>query len=109
MRAAFFTGSTMFHREANSARLAKALMVLELVVVQDIFPHEGDRLRRLRAALHLLLRMPMKRRRQVGFERQRSVLRTPGIAPPQGCEARDEIGEFAKSCAVLFPSVRRSA
>lgn len=30
----------MFHREANSARLAKALMGLELVVVQDIFPHE---------------------------------------------------------------------
>ncbi|MDO5532990.1 molybdopterin-dependent oxidoreductase, partial [Sutterella sp.] len=40
IRAAFITGTTMFHREANSARLEKALKALDLVVVQDILPHE---------------------------------------------------------------------
>jgi thiosulfate reductase / polysulfide reductase chain A len=40
IRACFVTGTTMFHREANSARLAKALKELELLVVQDILPHE---------------------------------------------------------------------
>lgn len=38
IRAAFITGTTMFHREANSARMEKALKALDLVVVQDILP-----------------------------------------------------------------------
>lgn len=40
IRGAFVTGSTMFHREANSERLAKAFDALDLLVVQDILPHE---------------------------------------------------------------------
>lgn len=40
VKAIFVTGSTMFHREANSDRMAKALKATELLVVQEILPHE---------------------------------------------------------------------
>ena len=43
VRAVFVTGSTMFHREANSNRMAEALRALELLVVQDILRSEERR------------------------------------------------------------------
>lgn len=33
-------GTTLFHRESDSIRLAKALKTLDLLVVQDLLPHE---------------------------------------------------------------------
>ena len=33
-------GTTLFHRESDSTRLAKALKTLDLLVVQDLLPHE---------------------------------------------------------------------
>lgn len=40
VKAVFASGTTMFHREANSERLAAALKKFDLFVVQDILPHE---------------------------------------------------------------------
>lgn len=40
IRAAFIVGSTMFHRESDADRLARALSSLDLCVVQDLLPHE---------------------------------------------------------------------
>ncbi|MEG0822118.1 MAG: molybdopterin-dependent oxidoreductase [Burkholderiaceae bacterium] len=40
VKAVFASGTTLFHREANSERLAAALKKLDLFVVQDILPHE---------------------------------------------------------------------
>ena len=40
IRALFTVGTTLFHRESDSTRLAKALKTLDLLVVQDLLPHE---------------------------------------------------------------------
>ena len=43
IRALFTVGTTLFHRESDSTRLAKALKTLDLLVVQDLLPlyHDG--------------------------------------------------------------------
>ena len=102
VRAAFFTGTTMFHREANSARLAKALMGLELVVVQDIFPHEicdyAD------YVLPCTYFLEWHEYAGVKWALNGNVQKNDaGIAPPQGCEAREEVWQFAEILRRAYP------
>lgn len=102
VRAFFITGTTMFHREANSDRLAKALKALDLVVVQDIFPHEvidyadyvlpstyfleWDEYAGVKWALH-------------GNVQKNCA----GLVPPEGCDARHEIWQFCEILRRSFP------
>lgn len=102
IRAAFITGSTMFHREANSARLEKALKALELVVVQDIFPHEvcdyAD------YVLPCTYFLEWHEFGGVKWALNGNVqINDAGIEPPAGCEAREEIWQFCEILRRAFP------
>lgn len=90
IKAAFIVGSTMFHREANSDRLAKNLKNLDLLVVQDIFPHEiVDYADYVLPATYFLERKEMA---GVKWARDGSIhLSDPQITPPKGCDARHDV------------------
>ncbi len=90
VRAAFIVGTTMFHREANSARLAKALKSLDLLVVQDLLPHEVcDYADFVLPATYYLER---KETAGVKWARDGSVyVSDAGIRPPEGCDARHDV------------------
>lgn len=90
VRACFIVGSTMFHREANSARLEKGLKALDLLVVQDVLPHEICDY----ADFVLPATFYLERRETAGVKwaLDGSVhLSDAGIRPPQGCEARHDV------------------
>ena len=102
IRAAFITGTTMFHREANSERLAKALKALDLVVVQDILPHEvidyAD------YVLPCTFFLEAHEYGGVKWALNGNVqFSGAGIDPPEGCEAREEIWQFAEILRRAFP------
>ena len=90
VRAAFIVGTTMFHREANSARLAEALKALDLLVVQEVLPHEVvDYADFVLPATYYLER---KETAGVKWALNGSVhTSNAGIRPPEGCEARHDI------------------
>lgn len=102
IRAAFITGSTMFHREANSDRLARALKALELVVVQDILPHEvmdyAD------YVLPCTFFLEWNEYGGVKWALNGNVHRlNADLTPPEGCEAREEVWQFAEILRRAFP------
>lgn len=90
IRACFVVGSTMFHREANSDRLARALKSLDLLVVQDVLPHEvADYADYVLPATFFL-----ERRETAGVKwaRDGSVhISDADVRPPEGCEARHDV------------------
>ena len=90
VRAAFIVGTTMFHREANSTRLAEALKALDLLVVQDVLPHETvDYADFVLPATYFLER---KETAGVKWALNGSVHTSDaGIRPPEGCEARHDV------------------
>ena len=102
VRAFFITGSTMFHREANSARLAEALKALDLVVVQDIFPHEvidyAD------YVLPSTFFLEWDEYAGVKWALNGNVQRNcAGLQPPKGNESRHEIWQFCEILRRAFP------
>lgn len=90
VRAAFVIGTTMFHREANSARLEASLKALDLLVVQDLLPHEVcDYADFVLPATFFLER---KETSGVKWARDGSVyVSDAGIRPPEGCDARHDV------------------
>ncbi|QDA53836.1 twin-arginine translocation signal domain-containing protein [Sutterella faecalis] len=102
IRAAFITGSTMFHREANSDRMAKAFRALELMVVQDIFPHEV-----IDYADYVLPSTFFLEGYEYGGVKWalngNVQLSNAGIEPPEGCDAREEIWQFCEILRRAFP------
>ena len=102
VRGLFITGSTMFHREANTERMAKAMKALDLLVVQDIFPHEiADY-----ADYVLPTTYFMETRDIVGVKWARDgyvQMNDAHIDPPEGCEARDEIWQFCEILRRAYP------
>lgn len=102
IRAAFIVGSTMFHREANSDRLARALKALELLVVQDILPHEVcDYADYVLPATYFLERRDTA---GVKWALDGSVhLSDAGIRPPEGCEARHDVWIALEIVRRAFP------
>ncbi|MDO5532846.1 molybdopterin-dependent oxidoreductase [Sutterella sp.] len=106
IRAVFITGTTMFHREANSERLAQALKSLDLLVVQDILPHEvvdyAD------YVLPCTFFLETRSHGVVRWALDGSVaLSDPGIDPPEGCEAREEIWQYCEILRRAFPERAR--
>ena len=102
IRATFITGSTMFHREANSDRLAKALKSLDLVVVQDILPHEvmdyAD------YVLPCTFFLEWHEYAGVKWNRDGNVqLNDAAIDPPKDCDAREEIWQFCEIVRRAWP------
>ncbi len=102
IRGLFITGSTMFHREANAERLAKAMMALDLLVVQDIFPHEIVNY----ADYVLPTTYFMETRDIVGVKWARDgyvQINDAKIDPPEGCDAREEIWQFCEILRRAYP------
>ncbi len=102
IRATFITGSTMFHREANSDRLAKALKALDLVVVQDILPHEvmdyAD------YVLPCTFFLEWHEYAGVKWNINGNVqINDAGIDPPSDCDAREEIWQFCEIIRRAWP------
>ncbi len=102
VRATFITGSTMFHREANSDRLAKALKALDLVVVQDILPHEvmdyAD------YVLPCTFFLEWHEYAGVKWHINGNVqFNDAGIDPPKDCDAREEIWQFCEIVRRAWP------
>lgn len=102
VRAFFITGTTMFHREANSARLAEALKALDLVVVQDIFPHEvidyAD------YVLPSTFFLEWDEYAGVKWALNGNVQKNcAGLQPPKGNESRHEIWQFCEILRRAFP------
>ena len=102
VRGVFVTGSTMFHREANSARLAKAFEALDLLVVQDILPHEvidyAD------YVLPSTYFMEWYDYGNVKWSIDGDVHKfDAAIVPPADCEARHEIWQFCEILRRCYP------
>lgn len=102
IRAAFITGSTMFHREANSARLADAMKALDLLVVQDILPHEiidyAD------FVLPCTFFLEWHEYAGVKWALNGNVqINDAGLNPPEGCDAREEIWQFCEILRRAYP------
>ncbi len=102
VRAIFITGSTMFHREAHTPSLEKALKALELVVVQDIFPHEVvDYADYVLPSTYFL---ETKDYTGVKWARDGYVQINDGVLqPPEGNESRDEIWQFCEILRRAYP------
>lgn len=90
IRALFVVGTTLFHRESDSTRLAKALKALDLLVVQDLLPHEVcDYADYVLPATYFI-----ERRETAGVKwaLDGSVhMNNAGIRPPKGVEARHDV------------------
>ena len=90
IRAVFCVGSTLFHRESNSARLQKALESLDLFVVQDVLPHEV-----CDWADYVLPATYYPERRETAGVKWAldgsAHLSEAVLTPPQGCEARHDV------------------
>lgn len=102
IRAAFVTGTTMFHREANSARLEEAMKALDLLVVQDIFPHEIIDY----ADFVLPTTFFLEWHEYAGLKwcLDGCVQKNDaGLVPPEGCDAREEIWQFCEILRRAYP------
>ncbi len=102
VKAIFVTGSTMFHREANSDRMAKALKATELLVVQEILPHEvidyAD------YVLPSTFFLEWHEYAGVKWALDGNIqINDAGLNPPEGCEARHEIWQFCEILRRAFP------
>lgn len=102
IRAVFVTGTTMFHREANSDRLAAALKALDLLVVQDILPHEvidyAD------FVLPCTYFMEWHEYAGVKWALDGNVQKNDaGLNPPADCDAREEIWQFCEILRRAWP------
>ncbi len=102
VKAAFFVGTTMFHREANSQELADNLKKLELCVVQDVFPHEiVDYADYVLPATYFLERKEMS---TVKWALNGSIyLSDPQLTPPKDCEARHDVWILLEILRRAFP------
>ncbi len=102
IRAAFITGTTMFHREANTPRMEKAFKALDLMVVQDIFPHEVcDWADYVLPCTYFLERCEYG---GVKWSLHGNIHKNDaGITPPEGCQAREEIWQYCEILRRAFP------
>lgn len=102
VKASFIVGTTLFHREANSDRLAKGLAAQELVVVQDLMPHEVmDHADYVLPSTYFLERKDMG---GVKWARDGSIyLSDPGLNPPKGCDARHDVWILLEIARRAFP------
>lgn len=102
VKAGFFVGTTMFHREANSEELAKGLKALELCVVQDVLPQElVDYADYVLPATYFMERKEMA---GVKWALNGSIyLSDPGLTPPKGCEARHDVWILLEILRRAFP------
>lgn len=102
IKAAFFVGTTMFQREANSEELAERLKKLELSVVQDVLPQEiCDYADYVLPSTYFMERMEMS---GVKWARDGSIyLSDPQLSPPEGCEARHDVWILLEILRRAFP------
>lgn len=102
IKAAFFVGTTMFQREANSEELAERLKKLELSVVQDVLPQEiCDYADYVLPSTYFMERMEMS---GVKWARDGSIyLSDPQLTPPEGCEARHDVWILLEILRRAFP------
>jgi anaerobic selenocysteine-containing dehydrogenase len=102
VRGLFITGSTMFHREAHTPSLIKALKSVELLVVQDIFPHEVvDYADYLLPCTYFL---ETREYTGVKWARDGYVQINDGpLTPPKGNDAREEVWQMCEILRRAYP------
>lgn len=102
VKAAFFVGTTMFHREANSQKLADHLKKLELCVVQDVLPQEiVDYADYVLPATYFLERKDIS---GVKWALDGSIyLSDPQLTPPKDCDARHDVWILLEILRRAFP------
>lgn len=102
VRAVFCVGTTLFHRESDSARLAKALASLDLLVVQDLLPHEV-----CDWADYVLPSTFYAERYETGgvkWARDGSLyVSEAALTPPAGCEARHDVWSLLEILRRAYP------
>ena len=102
IKAAFFVGTTMFQREANTKELMDHLKKLELCVVQDVMPQElVDYADWVLPATFFMERKDIS---NVKWARDGSIyLSDPQLTPPEGCEARHDVWILLEILRRAFP------
>ncbi len=102
IKAGFFVGTTIFHREANSEEMANGLKALELCVVQDVLPQElVDYADYVLPATYFMERKEMA---GVKWALDGSIyLSDPQLQPPEGCEARHDVWILLEILRRAFP------
>ena len=102
IRALIMTGCSMFHREANSARLIEAFKSLDLIVSQDILPQESNDW----ADYVLPSTFFMENHEYLGvnYARDGWVQKSDAtLDPPEGVEARHDIWQFMELLRRINP------
>lgn len=102
IRAAFITGTTMFHREANCPRMVEAFKALDLLVFQDIFPQQVIDF----ADYVLPCTYFLEWREYAGVKWARDgyvQFNNAGLNPPPGNDSREEIWQFCEILRRAFP------
>lgn len=102
VRGLFVTGSTLFHREANTANLEKALKALDLMVVQDVLPHEViDYADYVLPSFYFMERDDYDK---VKWNVDGNVhANKVAFNPPEGNDSRDEIWQFCEILRRAYP------
>ena len=104
VRARSMTGCSMFHREANSARLIEGFKAMELIVSQDILPQESNDW----ADYVLPSTFFLENHEYMGVNYARDGWAHKSdamIDPPEGVEARHDIWQFCEILRRIDPAL----
>ena len=104
VRALIMTGCSMFHREANSARLIEGFKAMELIVSQDILPQESNDW----ADYVLPSTFFLENHEYMGVNYARDGWAHKSdamIDPPDGVEARHDIWQFCEILRRIDPAL----
>jgi thiosulfate reductase / polysulfide reductase chain A len=102
VRALFTVGTTLFYRDANTERVKQALKTLDLLVVQDILPHEVcDYADYVLPASYFMERAEVigtKWTMHTSIQSSEAVLQ-----PPPNCQARDDMWMLMEVLRRAYP------
>ena len=104
VRALIMTGCSMFHREANSARLIEGFKAMELIVSQGILPQESNDW----ADYVLPSTFFLENHEYLGVNYARDGWAHKSdamIDPPEGVEARHDIWQFCEILRRIDPAL----
>ncbi len=102
VRALFTVGTTLFYRDANTERVKKALAALDLLVVQDILPHEVcDYADYVLPASYFLERSEVTGTKWTMHTAIQ--VSEPVVRPPADCQGRDDLWALMEVLRRAYP------
>lgn len=102
VRALFTVGTTLFYRDANTERVKKALAALDLLVVQDILPHEVcDYADYVLPASYFLERSEVAGTKWTMHTAIQ--VSEPVVRPPADCQGRDDLWALMEVLRRAYP------